>query len=354
MDTELHVTLWPSFPHFRRFVKDTRLHGIRLNSAMINLDELHDELEEAKTIEDVPLYFDIKGRQLRVTESIEYPDHLEVVLNHPISVQTPTPVLFKAGADHVLLERVEDGNRLIFDGGPEYKVKEGESLHIRHPSLRVSGQIFTDTEIEKMAKAKAAGFTRYFLSYVEKQRDIDEFREHVGSDTEIIAKIESKRGLEYVAREYKRQEGLHLMVARGDLYVEVDKPHDILAAHKLVIAKDPEAMIGSRMLLTLMNNEVPECSDISELAWLYDIGFRRFLLCDGLCLAEKPLARAVNVFDSVRKSYMRPTHPSIYARPVSRTNPSAPYKIASSTPPVTQPTFMRRLFNKALARGNGQ
>ena len=39
---ELLVTLWPSFPHFERFATDTRLHGIRLNSAMITAPEARD------------------------------------------------------------------------------------------------------------------------------------------------------------------------------------------------------------------------------------------------------------------------------------------------------------------------
>ncbi len=38
------------------------------------------------------------------------------------------------------------------------------------------------------------------------------------------------------------------MAARGDLYVEINTPHDILNATKLIIEKDPEAIVGSRML----------------------------------------------------------------------------------------------------------
>lgn len=315
-DLELSVTLWPSFPHFPRFARDGRLSAIRLNSAMVKGGALVEELEKAKALPyTVPLYFDIKGRQLRVQDVIPNDDHLELILNHPIQVKTPTVVLFKEAKDPAILEEVVDGTHLIFkDGrkyGPEFTVYEGESLHIRDRSLRVEGPLFTELEKEKMAKARQYGFTNFFLSYVKSQRDIDEFREYVG-DAEVVAKIENKKGLQYVATEFKKQDNLSLMAARGDLYVEVDRPHQMPAALKLIAEKDPEAWVGSRILLSLVEKkipdcadlkEVPDCADFLELAWLYDVGYRKMMLCDGLCLKEEPLARAINAFDAFRQDY---------------------------------------------------
>ncbi len=212
------------------------------------------------------------------------------------------PEVIKA-AYRALLKEVVNGDHLIFEGGPHYLVNDGESLQIRNPSLDVQGPIFCDYEIERIKNAKEAGFDRFALSYVENTKDIDEFREYIG-DSEIIAKIESKKGLEYVTNEFKKTENLSLLTARGDLYVEVDKPHDILAATKLIIEKDPRAIVASRMILSVTNQAVPECSDFCELAWLYDIRYRRFMLCDGLCLKEEPLARAINVFEGFKSAYV--------------------------------------------------
>ncbi len=309
MDTDLKllVTLWPSFPHFRPFLNDPRLSGIRLNSAMMALPELDKELKivEAERHEGtVPLFYDIKGRQLRIVEVLPETSHLEIRLNHPISVTTPTPVLFKAGADTALLERVvDDGYRLVFRGGPKYMVREGESIHIRHPSLVVGGDQFVPSELEKIARVKKAGFTKWFLSYVESQRDVDEFLELVGRDAEVMLKIESKKGLEYVSREFKKRDNLTLVTARGDLYVELDRPHEILTAQKMILAHDPEACVASRLLLSIVRSPVPACSDFSELAWLYDIGYRNIMLCDELCLKEEFLGPAVAAFDAFRESY---------------------------------------------------
>lgn len=305
--TELMVTLWPSFPHFQRFSQDDRLDGgIRLNSAMIELADLDKELGligEAQPT--VPLHFDIKGRQMRTSwVDTDNTQNLDMRLNHPIKVKLPVPVLFKAGEDSALLVDIqEDGHRLIFEGGPEFNVRVGESIHIRHPSLEVCGPLFTDAEKDKIAKVRAAGIRLWFLSYVEEARDLDEFRELIGDAAEVRLKIESQRGLEYVERAWKKRDGFSLVNARGDLYVELERPHEILAATKLIIDKDPEATVGSRILLSTFHDPVPSCADFSELAWLYDIGYRRVLLCDEMCLKEEALTTAVGAFQAFRESY---------------------------------------------------
>lgn len=304
MNTELSVTLWPSFPHFNRFATDPRISGIRLNSAMMGNPELDKELALVQQMHATsnPLFFDVKGRQLRVTEVIPNKDHLDIRLNHPIECQEDIPILFKAGADYAILNRLEEnGQRLIFSGGPHYKVYPGESLHIRDTHLKVHGNIFTEQELLKIQKVRKAGFTRYFLSYVEQQSDVDQFRELVGKDAEIWLKIESQAGLQYATTVFQKQDNLVLVAARGDLFVELEKPHNMIKALRAIIAADPQACVGSRLLLSVIDSPVPSCADLCEIAWLHDIGYRRFMLCDELCLKENLLASAVSVFDSVKK-----------------------------------------------------
>lgn len=336
----LSVTLWPNFPHFSKFANDPRLSGIRLNSAMIGNPELEHELEALKTQKlSVPLYFDAKGRQPRVA-SIDSTNtkNLDLTLNHAISVKTPTRVLFKAGADSAILERLEEGGRrLIFRGGPAYMVHPGESIHILDPSFTIHGPIFTDVEKAKLEKVRAAGFKNYFLSYVERAEDIDEFRELVGPDTLILLKIENRRGIDFVANAFKKSDNLVLVAARGDLYIELEWPHHIVKALELIIQKDPDACVGSRLLLSvvndlrnqrvieairqvrsdefreadpdrsvektllsLINRDTPSCADMCEIAWLYAIGYRHMMLCDELCLREDLLDTAVSAFDAFR------------------------------------------------------
>lgn len=304
MKPELLVTLWPSFPHFNKFVEDKRVTGIRLNSAMMSSSELDKELELVAALDHKkrvnPLFFDVKARQLRVTEVVPSKERLIIVLNHPIDVKAPCVVLFKAGADYAVLDHTEDdGQRLVFQGGPKWKVTPGESLHIRDASLRVRGDIFTTLEKDKIEKVKAAGFNRYFLSYVEMQSDVDQFQELVGKDAEIWLKIESKAGLQYVNRDFKKQDNRTLVAARGDLFVELEKPHHIVQAQKDILAKDPMACVGSRILLSIIDSPVPDCADIMELAMIKQMGYRRVMLCDELCLKGNLLSSAVSTYDQI-------------------------------------------------------
>lgn len=305
------VTLWPDFPHFDKFAEDERLAGIRLNSAMINNAELESALGIIANRKTLPLWYDVKGRQLRVEEVHFNENYLDITINHPIIVETPTPVLFKAGEDACLLHKIVDGRRLIFQGGPNWLVRPGESLHIRHPSLKVGKPLFTDIELKKIDQVKKAGFKKYFLSYVGSQYEVDTFQEIVGKDAEIYLKIEDKKGLDFVTRKFKKQDNIRLVAACGDLYVEVDRPHEILAALKLIIEKDPEACAGSRILLSIIKKEgteitcnpVPSFSDFCQVAWLKDIGYKTLMLCDELCLHENLLSTAVAVFEQFRKDY---------------------------------------------------
>ena len=300
---ELLVTMCPTFKHFNRFAHDTRVNGIRFNTAMITLEELEKEIEALHEAHaTVPVYYDVKGRQLRITEVATKDHNLELKLNHPIEVKTPCEVLFKAGADVALLDHITEDQRLVFEGGPRYRLVPGESLHIRDKSFQniQKGSILTDLEKQKVAKAKAAGINKFFLSYVERQSDIDQLQEIVGQDAEIWLKIESIPGMQFVVHDFKKRDNLVLVAARGDLFVEVEQPHHIIDALRIIIKKDPEACVGSRLLLSVVDSPVPSCADLLEIAWLYDIGYRRMMLCDEICLKENLLSSAVAIFNGIK------------------------------------------------------
>jgi len=309
-DCNFHVTLWPAFDHFPRFASDPRLQGIRLNSAMMHASEINDDFEKRASNATVPLWFDIKGMQLRIKEVISDPadpswDHLEFILNRPIKTKTPFVVEFKAGEDRAECIEIRNGTHFIFrHGGPRNEVRAGESIHIRQPH-EVGGEVFLDYELEKIQKIVSLGFTRFYLSYVYHWDHVRQFRELIGSSADLILKIENQDGLEWATKEYKPTPRTNLAAARGDLYVEVDYPHQIMKAVKSVIEVDPGAFVGSRMLLSMVNSKTPSCADFSDLAWLYDIGYRNFLLCDELCLKPDLLGRSVSAFNAFREEYTR-------------------------------------------------
>jgi hypothetical protein len=303
---QLHVTAVPSDPHFSWLVQDEFLAGIRMNGLLFKSADTEKQLSQIPANARVPLWLDAKGRQLRIEEAVYHKDHLELVLNHGLAgLELPHAIIFKAGEDWATVERMSDGNKRLHlraDGFPKYRVNPGDSIHFRDQKVVVNGSLFTANEKEKIQKVVKAGHKNFYLSYVEKQSDVDEFRELIGKDANLILKIESQKGLQFIANQFKKQPNTRLATARGDLYVEVPMPHNILDAQKLIIQKDPEAIVGSRMLLSLFNNNVPACSDMCELELLSLLGYKSFLLCDDLCKKGTALRRAIDTFEAFAKT----------------------------------------------------
>lgn len=155
----LHVTLWPAFAHFRRFAHDKRLQGIRLNSAMMEASEIDTRFAMAHRTSQVPLWFDVKGMQMRVREVVPSDDHLEFILNRPVKVKTPCTVWFKAGEDRGKCVEIKDDTHFIFDGGPRFVVKPGESIHILEDDLEVGGEPFLPYERTRSTSARPSAST---------------------------------------------------------------------------------------------------------------------------------------------------------------------------------------------------
>jgi pyruvate kinase len=140
------------------------------------------------------------------------------------------------------------------------------------------------------------GMRRVMLSYVEGPADADEVRALL-PDAEIALKIETPRGVAY-ARKHRATQG-RLMAARGDLYVEVLNPHRIIGALREIVAADPQAIVASRLFDSLAASPVPECADITDVAFLLTLGYRTFMLGDQVCMRRDSVLEALNLLEAV-------------------------------------------------------
>jgi len=79
-------------------------------------------------------------------------------------------------------------------------------------------------------------------------------------------------------------------------------PLEILDELHRVVNSGGESCAGLKTLLSVAQDDRPSCADLSDLAWLYDLGYRNMMLCDELCLKERWLGEAVNIFDEFRNA----------------------------------------------------
>ncbi len=270
--------------------------GLRLNTVMPVAEPLEQLLQRLNSL-GKPLWVDLKGRQLRVTEAA-VPPFTEVRLSHPIDLTTPALAYFSDGEEAAEVVAV-DGNRLILADSPRRVVGPGESINILAGDLTVQGSL-TGTDRAYLRACRELGLTRVMVSFAQNRADLEEVRALL-PEAEMVAKVENVPGLDGLS---ELAEGARLMAARGDLFVEVGRPHRILSALKRVIAIDPQAIVASRLLNSLAYQPTPTCSDISDIALLLELGYRTLMLGDHLCFRKNSVLSALNLIDGIRQEVL--------------------------------------------------
>jgi pyruvate kinase len=290
------VTAPPYAPFLDEVARHPLVSGFRLNTVMPLQDGPAEALKRLQGIGQ-PLWVDLKGRQLRVVGAA-IPPYTEVRLSHRIRVETPVNAFFSDGNETVRVAAV-DGDRLILEDGPRRLVGPGESVNIIHPSLVIEGML-TETDLTYLAAMADLGLKRVMISYVEQPTDVEQVRQFL-PDAEVMLKIETQRGLEF-ARTYGPAHG-RLVAARGDLYVEVLRPHRIVEALRTIIAADPRAVVASRVFDSLAHYPVPASADIGDAAFLLSLGYRTFMFGDAVCLQRDPVLEALNLLEALSEQF---------------------------------------------------
>lgn len=293
------VTVPPYAPFVGEVARHPLVSGLRLNTVMPTKGPLPATLERlVSQAAGKTLWIDLKGRQLRVKEAA-VPPFTEVRLSHRIQVRTPCVAYFADGRESAEVLEV-DGDRLILADGPRRFVGPGESVNVPDASLEVEG-VLTPQDEAYVRAARSLGLHDFMLSFVERPEDLDAVRA-LDPDARIVSKIESRKGLA-LATESRKGELGRLMAARGDLYVEVGRPHRILRAVRELVAADPDAIAASRILSSLSRGLEPECADLSDAAFLLEIGYRTLLLGDEVCLRRDSVISALNLLEAIAEDF---------------------------------------------------
>jgi pyruvate kinase len=287
-------------PPYATFLDEVARHplvsGLRLNTVMPLVGGPAEALKRLRAFGQ-PLWVDLKGRQLRVVGAA-IPPYTELHISHRIRVNTPVDAFLSDGNEYVRVLAV-DGDRLILEDGPHRLIGPGESVNIVHPSLEIEGTL-TETDQAYLAAMRELGLKHVMISYVESPSDVEEVRSLL-PDAEVMLKIETQRGLDY-ARKHGASQG-RLVAARGDLYVEVLRPHRMVGALRDLIAADPEAVVASRIFDSLAYHPVPASADIGDVAFLLSLGYRTFMFGDAVCLRRDSVLEALNLLEAVAEQF---------------------------------------------------
>lgn len=284
---QLIATLPPYVDHLQSIIEHPAVDELRFNTVSPLAESRRDILGRlSRACGSKRLWIDLKGRQLRIAKFAYLPAAF-VELNHDISVDLPADIYFKDGVSRIV--RIVNGRKLILNRRPARVVGEGESVNILETSLRIEGYL-TPSDREYVAAAVDLGLHDFMLSFAECDEDVAELK-RLDPDARVIAKIESQRGLAWMR---KRPDGVGLMAARDDLYVNMrEKKVTILDALRDIRAADPQAVVASRLLESLDKNEEPSLADLSDVVLMLSMGYRRFMFGDMLCFHEATFNAAV-------------------------------------------------------------
>ena len=297
----LIATLPPQAGHQKEIANHPTVDQLRLNTG-VDTGRSPEQLLDTALFQsgEKPLLLDLKARQLRITKWVD-PGFEHVTVNHNIQVNTPTKLYFRDEVATIV--DVVGGNKLVLDEAPQYALGAGQSVNIIDPSLIIEG-FLTERDKEFVQAAKARGIHKYLLSFVEEENDIKEILA-LDPEAEIILKIESPKGLDFVRNVYPKYAGkVRLMAARDDLYATIgDNKLAMLDAERLIVKSDPTAIAASRILTSAekSKNQEISLSDLKDLEWLFDVGYKNFMLSDTLCLNAKAFRKAVETFTDFQK-----------------------------------------------------
>ncbi len=268
----------------REIIEHPAIHGVRYNagarspySPRETLERILDMTEAAGKL----FWLDLKGRQLRIVQWA-VPTFGDIVLNHEVEVETPARIFFRGNEWSRVIE--VRGNRVYVDPQPPSAVGQGQAINIHGENLRIHGYLTAEDEAYLEA-ARDLGIERVMLSFVEEEGDIAAVRERLPNARPVL-KIESPKGLGFVrGATASLLAGCQLMAARDDLMINIgENKAAMLPALKLLIEKDPECILASRIFQGIeQKNGAITMGDLSDLRLMELLGYRHFMLSDGLC-----------------------------------------------------------------------
>jgi pyruvate kinase len=282
----------------RRITAHPAISGVRYNVGARSPYPPRETLERVLAVteaEGKALWVDLKGRQLRILQWA-VPTYGDIVLNHEIEVERPARITFRGGEWSEIVE--VRGNRVYVDPPPSVAVGQGQAVNVQAAALVIHGYLSEEDEAYLEA-CRALGIDDIMLSFVEDLQDVASVRERLPGVRPVL-KIESLRGLDLLrTAPPEALEGMRVMAARDDLMVNIGpRPAAMLPALDQIIRRDHEAICASRLLLGVERGGGASMADISDLRLMESLGYRTFLLSDGIC--QRHFDAAVTAWEDYR------------------------------------------------------
>ena len=292
--TKIVATIGPSSnsPEVMEDLIKAGANGLRLNFSH-GTHEQHGAVVKlarqisAKHNKPIAIIADLQGPKIRVSAMPQ--DGLPFVRGNTVR--------FKFGADfekdgiigvqHDVSKYLKAGERIFLrDGMIEVEVESIDGMLITGtvlapgllfsnqgmnlPDTDLGGEILTPKDVADIEFATANDADYIALSFVQTATDIINLKERLkklGSDVQVIAKVETKAAVDNLEEIAQAADGL--MVARGDLAIET-KPEAVPAVQRRMIELGKKyrkpVIVATQMLESMITSQSPTRAEVSDVA----------------------------------------------------------------------------------------
>ena len=316
--SKILATLGPA-THSKQMVYDlisAGVNGFRLNFSHGTYEERDEQIKwirdaSKKLGKPVAILQDIQGPKIRLgnldvkQQVVHKGDELSLVFGseHKGSV---IPVQYD------LSEKVEVGQRLyIFDGkirtivistAPKTVTVRVENdgyvmsrKGINLPDTDFGGDIFTDKDYRDMEYGASQDIDYVALSFIQSAHDVEAARGFLagkGSTADVVAKVETRQAIEPSELERIVEASDGVMVARGDLAIEVGAEIVPIVQQQILGLCQKHAkisIVATQMMASMVDNPEPTRAEVSDISHAVAYGADCLMLSDETANGEYPL-----------------------------------------------------------------
>ncbi len=165
-------------------------------------------------------------------------------------------------------------------------------------------QVMFDIKDDKhLAFLQTQQFDFLAVSYAESATQIEKYKKLFDKHIKIIAKIETKKGIKNIDEIIDSSDGI--LVARGDLSRNIPA-EEVPIMQKIIIkkcnAKNKFVITATEMLLSMVQNSLPEKAEISDVANAVLDGTNAVMLSEETAIGTHPVLAAETMVQIVKKT----------------------------------------------------
>ncbi len=314
--TKILATLGPvtSTPEMIDNLMKSGVNGFRLNCSHGTNKEREKLIEIIRSREGKPVAIlcDLQGPKIRLGElkqNIEVKKGDELTLQYDVAHDGA----FVLPVQYNLAEKVKVGEPLyLFDGKVRTTVssiKNKTAIVVRVenngvlmsrkginlPDTDFGGDILTPKDMQDIEFAAAHDIDYVALSFVQSAEDINNLRQilvSLGSDAQIIAKVETKQAIRDEELEKIVTVSDGVMVARGDLAVEAGAEIVPIVQRKIIALCRKHgrlSIVATQMMASMVDSPEPTRAEVSDVASAVILGADTLMLSEETAMGQYPI-----------------------------------------------------------------